>query len=464
MKILQLLTSFFLCVIQIGSVCWAEDPLVDELARVVSSAGSMTCGAEVRDLGTGKVLFSHQSDVAFKPASVQKLITTAVALEELGPEFRFETDVSVLDRRGSSAQLLVLSAGADPTLTIEALWLIARAIRARGIERVGQVVLDDQQFAPVPPRKGQRAYETAAAGFAFNFNSVSVQICPREAGEDASVVIDPWEFGATLKGRIRTVAKGSSSVKVDEINSANFEVSGRVAAGSDCVVVYRSVGDARGYLGRVLPKVFAAAGVSIDRGVVWGKEPALAQRIYVHRSKALRDILIDLNHFSNNFIAQQIALVLDPAAGTAAGRRSLEQGIARIAGYLNTLGVSSPGIVVADASGLDHQNRVSAAAFGLVLQRIWDSPKIRAEFEASLSVAGRSGTLKNREIARAPGVVIRAKTGTIAGVSSLAGVVEGAGGRTLSFVILLNETSDKQRAIDFEDRFVRTVAKIVSVR
>jgi D-alanyl-D-alanine carboxypeptidase/D-alanyl-D-alanine-endopeptidase (penicillin-binding protein 4) len=176
--------------------------------------------------------------------------------------------------------------------------------------------------------------------------------------------------------------------------------------------------------------------------------------MYEHASKPLVDIVRDLNHFSNNFIAEQLLLALGEVPG---GGRDRQVGLDRLSRYLVDLGVPSEQVSLADASGLSHTNRLTPRSIVTVLRRMARSVEVGPEFEISLSVSGRNGTLRRRYFGGGESPTVRAKTGTLDGVSSLAGYLSGRSGKRYAFAIIGNDLASKARALKLEERLVETL-------
>ncbi|MBX7145175.1 MAG: D-alanyl-D-alanine carboxypeptidase, partial [Oligoflexia bacterium] len=186
-----------------------------------------------------------------------------------------------------------------------------------------------------------------------------------------------------------------------------------------------------------------------------------------HPSKALRDIIEGMNHFSNNFVAEQIVFALGQQAD---GSFVHEQGVDRIKRYLRSIGVAEDEIGLVDGSGLDRDNRLSAHAIVQTLRAMARKEFLDVEFMNSFSVAGRNGTLRERgqrSLGSRPGSTAeasgaggeaypfyRGKTGTLNGASSLAGYVRDREGRLYAFALLYNGDLPKQQVVEIEDRFV----------
>jgi len=380
-----------------------------------------------------------------------KVATAAAALELLGPEFTFRTGFWGEHRVPGGVETLTVVGGGDPDFTTEDAWLVARELHKRGLRRIGAIHIDESNFPSARPPTGQRAYRAGSAGLAFNFNSIGVKVCPTALGKNAVVSVDPWESGATVTGVVKSGPGGG--LRVDgKGGGLKFDVGGSVPVG-ECVSVYRSVPDPASYFGRTFVELLRGVGVQVVRGSGPGRRGPRAALLYEHPSKRLVDIVRDLNHYSNNFVGEQLLLALGEMPS---GERNRQVGLDRMSRYLAGLGVPSDQVSLADASGLSHTNRMTARSVVAVLEHMDRHVGIGPEFEFSLSVSNRNGTLRRRDFGGTERTV-RGKTGTLDGVSSLAGYVTARSGRRYAFAIIANEIPSKDRALKFEDRLVEEI-------
>jgi len=380
-------------------------------------------------------------------------VISAAALQELGLEYKFKTSVWIDELKNGSVGTMWIRGGGDPSFTIESAWLMARAIRSRGVKRIDKLFLDTSLFADAERRVGQRAYETGASALAFNFNSIGFEVCPTKVGSDAAITVNPWEAPVSLSGSIKTTPS-KVSFAIDESPGSNYPLgayraSGAIGAQEPCQTFFRSVKDPVAYFGITFKALLTQAGIEF-RGVARPgdiSKDRSAQEFYSQESKPINQIIEDLNHFSNNFIAEQLLYAIGASAGSPLTRAN---GLAKLTSFLKSIGVSDQ-ISLDDASGLSHQNSISAAAINQVLLYAQKHPELQSEFETSLSFAGKTGTLKTRPL---NGALVRGKTGTLDGVSSLAGYLYTPDGRKLAFAIIINGISAKSDALVIEDKIV----------
>lgn len=403
---------------------------------------------------SGKEVFAHQKTLLLKPASILKLGVSVAALRELGPEFRFATEAVGEINEHSVVPKLIIRGSGSPDFTIESAWLLARGLKLRGVKRVESLIADDSAFQTRFNRNGQRAYETGASALSFNFNSLTFLICPSVPGQAARVSVDPFEVPVKIIGNV-TTSRGAGTVSIDEVEARdkhfmNFSVSGQVDIHEDCRKVYRSVKDPVQYFMATFAALLSEVGIESSGDWQRGGSAGTRKVIYKVESKPLRDLITDMNHFSNNFVANQLLLAISKDGTWAGGLEALENYFSKV----------SPGRAQAqlvDASGLAHENKVSAELLLKVLQDGLSDSVIGPELLYSLPVGGRSGTLKDRPF-DAP--LVRAKTGTLNGVSSLAGLIQARNGREYLFVIIQNGMGSWDKAKSIEEKIVAAVARL----
>ena len=454
--ILSLITAYLiLCLpLEVSS----ESGLAAKLSSISKRAPSTKTSVSVIDLSNGQPVFEKNESLPLKPASILKVITSAVAYKKLGPEYRFKTEVFV--NYSKTPPNLVIRGNGDPHLTSEVLWSIARKVQAHGIKSVGDVVVDATRFSDPAPRKGQRAFEAGTSAVAFNFNSVTFYVCPGPVGGKARVSVDPWEYGVKTVGSISTVSRGGGTFGIDEITNnkkssgaPTFRLKGKINSSPKCSEKYRSVADPLSYFMQSWQSLLQKVGIKINGQIRSGVVTSGSKLLFEHESRPLSQVIFDLNRFSSNFIANQILTVLGE---TTEGFFERELGLIRMGSYLKALGFAPESFRLVDASGLSHDNRITASMVSRVLRELYLDETIRPEFINSLSVSARSGTLEKRKFGN--GTFVRAKTGTINGVTSLAGYLKGSSGKSYAFVVIQNNLSYKQKALNFEKMIVQALS------
>jgi D-alanyl-D-alanine carboxypeptidase/D-alanyl-D-alanine-endopeptidase (penicillin-binding protein 4) len=416
-------------------------------------------GLYVFEVDSGREIFSKNADTPFKPASVLKLITAAAILDRFGPFHTIPTEILATGVAGSHVDTLYVKGFGDPGLRQEELWGISRRVYLRGVRSISKIVVDDSSFVNPPRPSGQRAYQAGVSALSFNYNTITFEVCPLIGQSKALVTHDPREVPIDYSGTISVVNNKGAAFSIDQapgthhIFPMQYRLSGVVSPKAGCQEVYRSVSEPALYLGHALRGFLDKEGIRSGELVKKGKTPKGAAVIYTYRSKPIKETINLLNTHSNNMIADQLVMLLGKGSD---GSHTMQQGLANVGSYLTKRGISSKDFSLHDGSGLSHSNRVTARALALVLRDSLKADSFNVEFEASLPVSGKSGTLRRRSY---PGLT-RAKTGTINGVVTLAGSVNSGSGRKLGFVLLQNQVTARDRAINLEKTLIDRLRKL----
>ncbi len=437
--------------------------LAERIRAVLPQRGSDSLAVMVFDVSNGREAFAFNPDKALKPASVLKVLSSLAALELLGPNYRFATRVFADRARTGEASSLYVQGAGDPSLTVETVWAMARAVRRRGIESVNQLYVDDSLFEESSGASGPRAYQTGSSALSFNYNAFSFEVCPGQVGKPASVIVDPLELRIPFVGGIGTSQGSKGSFAIDPIGGKSrtdgaaptYRISGNIGSRQGCSTVYRSMPSPPKVFGASFLGMLKAVGVKVPEHPREGKTPGTLDLIYTQQSAPLSQIVRDLNHFSNNFIAEQILFAIGQTEGATFSRM---RGLRRLESFLRSLGFRDEQFVLRDASGLSHDNRLSARIILALLLRGLENQLVAPEFESSLAVGKKSGTLQRRPVDPS-GLVLRGKTGTLNGVSSLAGYVVGQSGNKYAFVVLQNAITSVDHAHRLEDSIVAILSR-----
>ena len=350
------------------------------LDRQMNKAGSAS-GAYVVDLDTGQALYSRAPDVPRMPASVNKLYTTSAALERYGAEGQLNTEVlgdTPVDDLGVVDGNLYLRGGGDPSFSRAEARGLARVLAGSGLTAVdGRVIGDESRFDSV---RGGPASSFGVSSWVGPLSGLS------------------FNHGLTIAKRPRFQRRPPL------------------------------------YAARRVERELERAGVSVRRTARAGIAPAGAVLLGEWASPRMSVLVRHINRPSDNYMAETLlkALGADFGAGgtTAAGATVARSHAAQFG--------AAPTIV--DGSGLSRQNWTTPRDVVELLVGM-DGGELAEPMLISLSVAGRSGTLAERMRGTAAQGRCRAKTGTLNGVSNLAGYCRSRSGARTAFAILMSNVS-----------------------
>jgi D-alanyl-D-alanine carboxypeptidase/D-alanyl-D-alanine-endopeptidase (penicillin-binding protein 4) len=270
-----------------------------------------------------------------------------------------------------------------------------------------------------------------------------VRVAPGPAaGAPLQVSLDPPVPYLRLLNEGRTGKRGSASTLAVERTAAAGEervrVSGSVPLGAKPDDVWRSVADPLAYAGAVLRMQLGANGVRVAGGTRRGAATPGASLLLEFEGLPLQQIASLFLKYSNNFIAECLVkwLALGPAPPATAPAGGWPAGTRALEARLTALGVPLAGARIVDGSGLSRANRISARVLVEALRRGEAAFAGGPELLAALPIAAEDGTLEKR--AAAARGRVRAKTGSLDGVSSLAGFARTERGRDVVFAVVAN--------------------------
>ncbi|HYS79562.1 MAG TPA: D-alanyl-D-alanine carboxypeptidase/D-alanyl-D-alanine-endopeptidase [Anaeromyxobacteraceae bacterium] len=403
----------------------------------------------VASLESGQVLYAHDPDTLLNPASNVKLFTTAAVLARLGPEYRFDTEIytDAATANGTVKALYVKGKG-DPTFVTERLWALAGDIAHRGVRLVrGDLLVDDGFFDAeregpgYDQERGDRSYLAPVGALSLNFNVIAIHVAPgARAGDRGRVEVEPPSDYVEVENRTRTVrGNGRRRVTPSSLRLPSGRqrilVDARLPVGGRDQVFYRKIDDPPVYFGHTLKRLLELRGVKVTGQVKRASVPPSARLLLVAQSEGLGDVVRKLEKSSNNFVAEQLLKTLGAEKKGPPG--TWPKGIEAVEDYLAEAGIPRGSYVMKNGSGLNDTNRFSARQAVALLRDVWRRFPIMADFLAALPVAGKDGTTRWRM--ESTEGRLRAKTGTLEGVTSLSGFVETSARERLVFSILVND-------------------------
>ncbi len=199
--------------------------------------------------------------------------------------------------------------------------------------------------------------------------------------------------------------------------------------------MYRVISDAPHYVFGVFKALWADLGGEFRGGLQEGVLPDKARRLHAVESRTLADILRSINKYSNNVMTRQLLLTM--GAEKAGPPGTVDKGLVVMHDWLRRQRLSFPELVVENGSGLSRAARISARHLGELLARGYNSA-FMPEFVSSLPLAGTDGTLQNRFVGTTLERRLRAKTGSLEDVKSIAGYMIDQRGRQLVVVCIQN--------------------------
>lgn len=446
-------------------------------------------GVLVVDRKTGQTIYERNADLLFAPASVTKLFSTAAALVELGPNFRFQTPLvrrGEVDVKGTLRGDVILVAQGDlamggrtgpegsmvfqdndhtyaagslegqvvPTDPLAGLEHIAREVKAAGISEItGEVIVDDRLFAPAQST-GSGPHKVSP--IVINDNVIDVFAQPAaKAGEAARVSFQPVTQFVTMDAQVATVEAGVTPVlEVHPVGPRRFTVRGRLPVGHARVVKIYEVDEPASFARALLIEALHRRGVRLASSPLdvnrtdslpSRSEVAALPRVAEYTSPPFSEYLRVILKVSHNLHASTLPLLL----AARHGGQTLQAGLKQEGILLKSLGVEPGTISFGGGAGGARADLVTPRATVTLLRAMAARPDFAA-YDTALPILGRDGTLAKAVGKDSPARGhVHAKTGTffvendlndkaILTSKALAGYLETASGRSLVFAAFVN--------------------------
>lgn len=455
LPVMRLASAFITALCLLARPAAAELP--PPLARALADAGypADALALVVAPLAPGARLVEHGAQRLQQPGSAMKLLTTAVALDQLGPAWRGSTRLLAAGpvRDGVLHGDLVLQGRADMDLSWQALQGLLQHARRRGLHEVrGALVLDRSWFRPTRSDQGlppfdespEARYNVIPDALLVNDNLLRVELFADERGlqvlptlpldgvrvshemtlvdGDCSTWDDGWQTPVVRAQRparsLDVVLRGSWPVRCDRAVEFN--------------VIERN-----DFIGRLVRALWKDLGGRWRGPVREGPAPSDAQLLAERSSRPLSELVRAINKPSDNAMSRTLYLAIGRAAPGDPGETTAARAERAVRAWLRARGIDDQGLELDNGSGLSRRERISAAQFEAVLRAAL-AGRWAPEFLSSLPIAGVDGTLRTRLVDSTVSGQARLKTGTLRNVVSLVGTTTDAAGQPLLLVAMLN--------------------------
>ena len=427
-----------------------------ELSRLAERG--FLIGAEARLLDSHEVLGAIEPDRQLSPASVSKAYVAAAALDRWGPQHRFTTRL-VSDAELEAGVLrgdLLLDGGGDPALTTEELWRLAQRLHQRGVREIeGRLVVSQWRYGPVACITTDRcqaqtrvanAYSALLSSAGVNFGSWCVSVAPgAAAGEPARITsCDSQSPIVEIDNRVETRPPNSGTeLNAERITRGGEDVMalrGQISLNAVPREVYRASSDPARQTARTLKAMLEQSGIRVGDGYAVSAEPpaAGARTLAAVDGKPLQELLLRTMNYSNNFMADVLALNL-----VETPRADLEQGAAAIEHFVAGIPDHGP-LSLLSGSGLTPENRISASGANALLASMFHRPALFPSFVASFQSPGNGVMRFIRRGSPTFQQHVMLKTGTLnqpVAVRAVGGYFRTRSGRWGVFSVMVNGTA-----------------------
>lgn len=427
-------------------------PVQQELKKQGLPADSLSFWIE--PLAGHGALRQRFPDRLVNPASEMKLVTTLVALDELGPAYRWNTrilaDSKVVD--GELKGNLYLRGGGEPNLGWERLSTMLRSLRSQGIAIIsGDLILDRSLFSPSRPDVNAAPFDEtpdAAYNVVPDALLVSGNLITYTLSSDAarsSVQISPPLAGVVVENRLslsdRACAEWDAEwqqpqVHIASDSTARIVLSGRFPRNCKATTELNTL-DRNLYIERLVQALWREMGGQWNGRVKEGTAPADAALLVERQSETLAETIRVINKNSDAVKARLLYMSLGATLPASDAGPTLARANGRVLGWLAARGIDTTGMVIDNGSGLSRMERLTPAQLAALLKTAAQN-RWYPEFASSLPIVALDGTMKHRMTGTVVAGNARLKTGTLRDVAALAGYVQDTHGRPWLVIGIVN--------------------------
>lgn len=394
-------------------------------------------------------ILNHNADKSMNPASVMKLVTTNAALALLTPAYRWKTEVY---RNGQISRWildgdLIIKGYGDPAFKVQDFWRLLMTLRQAGVKKItGDFVIDKTYFDIGVGNGGSfdsekwRAYNATPSAFSVNGRSTSFRFSANDDGVSIAQEYELPEVTIVNHMKLKQGACGSwrnrmaYDIQADAL-AATVTFDGYYAADCGERFLELSLFNDEQYAFFTFRKLWRELGGEFNGTLKVGETPKRAIKMFEQVSEPLGNVVRDINKWSNNLMARQLLLTL--AAEKSGVPANEANGAGVIKNWLSSNGFRFDELVIDNGSGLSRIERISAEHLGQMLVSAYNS-SVMPELMSSMPILSLDGTVMRRLKESQSNGRAHLKTGSLNGVSAIAGYVLDANGHRHVLVMIVN--------------------------
>lgn len=432
-----------------------NDRFNHQLTQMIkSNLPDATVGVILQDAKGGEVLYSYNGNKHFLPASTTKLLTAAAALKLLGPDYHYDTSLfyrpSAL-KFGMHHGDIGLQFSGDPSLKSTTIHSLLQKLSNANIAIIkGDLIIDDSIYTGPLLGLGWTCDSTAwyyaapVAAIIIDKNQFGVTLLPvSKIGGKVAAILEKEYIGSkfrTLNSDIIAATFEDSenlcqlSTLVDEKN--NVDIGGCWPVGTQPVHLRLAVKNPRLQAQQLVKDGLDKLKIKVTGKIRFAPIPNNLTKLAYHSSEPLHALLKPILNESNNLYAETVVKTLGAKVFETG---SFKTGTAAVQQILSEMtGIDFSQTRILDGSGSSRYNLVTPGHLSRLLYTMQQQPHLQSHFRSALAMSGVNGTLKNRFTSVSNAANIQAKTGTLSGVSTLAGYFTTNTKRELIITIMIN--------------------------
>ncbi|ADU30610.1 D-alanyl-D-alanine carboxypeptidase/D-alanyl-D-alanine endopeptidase [Evansella cellulosilytica] len=450
---------------------------LDELIIHHSDINHGKIGVSVRSFQTGELLYEQNVNQLLTPASNMKILTSIAALELLGPNYHFTTELLI--DGNTRWQLLkgnvYIKGKGDATLLPTDIEKLVSELKQQGIKYIfGDIVADDSWFDsirhPIDMPWSDEMYGYGAPISALTVapkknvegGTIIIEIMPNEQiGQPAVIKTVPdTEYVEVINESITVTDSERNNISIKKKHGTNqIYINGHINQTEKKIEKLMSVWEPTNYVLHLFSEYLKKEEIRHLGNVTLGDTPKEAKLFTVHHSSPLSELLFPFMKYSDNVLGESITKEMGKFKY---GDGSWECGLRALQEALAHYDMKTENTIIRDGSGISHVNAISTNDITKLLYEIKKEHWFPL-FKSSLPISGHDskylgGTLKDRFTNSRMKGKVKAKTGTLTSVSSLSGYLETKGEESIIFSIITNDITNSKKAKMIEEEITMVIA------
>jgi serine-type D-Ala-D-Ala carboxypeptidase/endopeptidase (penicillin-binding protein 4) len=426
-------------------------------------------GIIIRSAKSNKLIYQRNTSQLFSPASTQKLFVATAALDYLGPNFTYKTELFVdgpVIHHNLKGDVVIRFSG-DPELSNDDLQELIEVLKDKGVKKIeGKIKLDITAFNNVPYPPGwlwddlSYSYAAPLTTSIINKNKFVLRFTPaKKLGDKPVLSVDIPNNIIKFDNQLKTTAGFIEHCPVTIYSDAHnhFALHGCLnkAAGRQRRIL--ATRDPIPYVKAMIRQSLEDESIKCSHRIILGNINKNYHLLGSHHSPPLRKLLKDMLKKSDNLITDSLLKEIGRRYYHTQGNWS--NGVRALEHILKPTGINFKHGLINDGAGLSRYNLLSPQQFSKLLEYIYHKPSLRHILMEAVPIAGIDGTLVERMFSEAKDKRVRAKTGSMTGISALAGFIYSRHLGVLSFTIMINGFVGKNHPFThLEDRICEYLA------
>ena len=471
-----MLKNLFIVLLALSSTYFSQTntfTVADDIDLLLKNDFFQRCqiAVDAYDLSAKEIIYRHNKKFLMRPASNMKILTSATALYFLGTDYTFKTIIAHDGEIDDSVLVgnLYFIGGFDPDFTTEDLDTMIIELKEDGISKIeGNIYADVSKMDSLYWGNGWMWDDDPSTNFPYmtplviNDAAIKVVVAPTIEGEKPKVSFIPDLFSPNFVNDAVTEESDSLKLRVTRDwlnNSDKILISGGITIDSEPDTTEINLSNTIHYFLSLAKEILKQHGISILGKCDTNSAPDDIE-ILVEHERLFEEVIVNLNKSSDNLSTE---MTLRAIAYEYFGKSaSAKKGVKIIDSLITIVGLDPKDYRLVDGSGVSHYNLVSVELLNEVLKFLYfEEEELFHVLYDSFPIGGVDGTLKGRMEDPSTFENVHAKTGTLSGVSSLAGYLTAKNGHLISFAInTQNFVGSARTARYYQDKICEILVNI----